>query len=152
MCIFSFTFPVLHCHPRRAGLGTGSGRHRSCWTLPPGGHLTSVQRGGQGRHSENEAILFLVCLLRNLYSRLSGSPVYYRVGRLGTPRHVGSWMQCEFCQHVCFYETWEAEGRREDLVFFLQGGHMGFVRCEFLQKPAKLLATTYLGVVGQRDH
>ena len=52
---------------------------------------------------------------------------------------------------VCFYETWEAEGRREDLVFFLQGEHMGFVRCEFLQKPAKLLATTYLGVVGQRD-
>lgn len=53
--------------------------------------------------------------------------------------------------NVCFYETWEAEGRREDLVFFLQGGHMGFVRCEFLQKPVKPLAITYLGVVGQRD-
>ena len=51
--------------------------------------------------------------------------------------------------NVCLYEIWEAEGRQEDLVSFLQSGHMGFVRCEFLQKPVKLLATTYLGVVGQ---
>ena len=51
--------------------------------------------------------------------------------------------------NVCLYEIWEAERRREDLVFFLQNGHVSFVRCEFLQKPVKLLATTYLGVVGQ---
>ena len=111
-CSFSSViFPVLHCQPGRAGLGPGSGRHRSCWAVPSGGHLTSVQRWSRVPLGEWGCFVFCLFILRNLYSLLSGSPVYYRVGRLGTPWHMGSWMQCEFCQQRVF--VWDLGGRRE---------------------------------------
>ena len=102
---FFFTFPVLHCHPGRAGLGTGSGWHRVA------GHCPQEATWLQCREVAKGATRRMRLLLRNLYSRLSGSPVYYRVGRLGTPWHVGSWMRCEFCQQCVF--LWDLGGRRE---------------------------------------
>ena len=106
--------------------------------------------------AEYETTLFCFAFCLSIWNKqhtpLSGSPVYHRVGRLGSTAFRILDMICILpTRCVCMRFGRQKGGERGTNYSSssTSSGHMGFVRCEFLQKSAKLLPTIYPSVVQQ---